>query len=245
MKAMKDIPYRNTDDPSHRLDVYSPDEPAEGIIIYFYGGGFESGSKEDLSFMNVLAERGYTLALPNYRLYPNARYPDYIEDAASAVAWVVKRRKEFSESGKVILGGISAGAYLAMMLCFEKRWLGEHAIDPESFAGFIFDAGQPTLHFNILKEDGLPPTAVVVDERAPLFHVREGRICQPMLFICADDDIPGRYEQTLLMMATLKAIGCEDCVSFRYKRGFGHCAYVIEPDYLKDVENFARNLKLD
>ena len=93
------------------------------------------------------------------------------------------------------------------MLCFDKRWLGFYDIKANDIAGFVHDAGQPTTHFNVLKERGFNPNRVVVDEAAPLYHVGEEESYPPMLFILADNDMKNRREQTELLLSTMNHFG--------------------------------------
>ena len=94
-----------------------------------------------------------------------------------------------------------------MMLCFDKKWLAPYFIDPAELGGFIHDAGQPTVHFNVLRERGVDSRKAVIDDAAPLYHIGESEKYPPMKFIVADDDMPARYEQTMLTLATLKHFG--------------------------------------
>ncbi len=238
MHIQKNILYGIEQEERQRLDVILPDGEIQALLVYFHGGGLEGGSKEDVSFLYGLADKGIALIVPNYRLYPKARYPEFILDAAKASAWAVKFRDDHHPGSKMFMAGSSAGAYLAMMLCFDSRYLASHEINPDAFAGYIFDAGQPTVHFNVLQEAGFPAQAVLVDERAPMFHVREEQIYQPMLFLCAEKDMPGRFEQTLLMLSVLKNFGHGEKVSFRYMEGYEHCEYDDKPVFAELLLKF-------
>ena len=55
-----------------------------------------------------------------------------------------------------------------MMLMLDAHWLARLDMSPADAAGFIFNAGQPTTHYNVLRERGMDPKRVVVDEAAPL-----------------------------------------------------------------------------
>lgn len=90
------------------------------------------------------------------------------------------------------------------MLCFDKRFLAVHNINSDDIAGFIHDAGQSTTHFNVLRERGMDTRRVIVDEAAPLYHVTHNENYPPMLFIISDDDMTNRFEQTMVMLKTLK-----------------------------------------
>ena len=93
-----------------------------------------------------------------------------------------------------------------MLLCFDEGWLGKHGICPSDIDGFIHDAGQPTAHFSVLKERGIDPRRVVIDETAPLYHVKSADY-PPMELIVSDNDMPSRLEQTDLLASTLRHFG--------------------------------------
>src|SRR3712207_2796412 len=74
-----------------RLDLYVPDRVADDapLVVFFYGGGWRSGSKDIYPFAGqAFASRGYVTAIPDYRLYPEVRFPGFVEDGAAAVAWL-------------------------------------------------------------------------------------------------------------------------------------------------------------
>ncbi len=238
MQSLKDISYGNGQIECRKLDVYLPDGEVIALLIYFHGGGLEMGSKEDVIFLAGLADRGIGLIVPNYRLYPNARYPEFILDAAAAVKWATDYREEHHKGKRLFVAGSSAGAYLAMMLCFDEQYLMAHNLQPDAFAGYIFDAGQPTVHYNVLREAGLSPQRVAVDERAPMYHVRVDRDYPPMLFLCAERDMPLRYEQTILMLGVLRQFGHGEKAEFRLMEGYDHCEYDDMPVFQELLMGF-------
>ena len=156
-------------------------------------------------------------------MFPEARYPDFVEDSAAAVAWVKRHIGDYGTSRGIFVGGSSAGGYLSMMLCFDPRYYKAVGLAPEDIAGYIHDAGQPTAHFNVLKYGGVDPRRVIVDETAPLYHIGALPAYPPMHFIVSDGDMQNRYEQTMLVLSTLKHFG-QDAVSLSLMHG-GHCAY--------------------
>ncbi|HWK43967.1 MAG TPA: alpha/beta hydrolase [Stellaceae bacterium] len=109
------------------LDVYLPmhQRPDRPIVVFFYGGGWETGDKTDYRFIGeAFAAHGYVTVIPDYRLYPEVVYPGFLEDNAAAVAWVDHHRAELGDArGPIYLIGHSAGAYGALMLTLDKRWL--------------------------------------------------------------------------------------------------------------------------
>src|SRR5579859_4510817 len=84
----RDVAY--ADGARHTLDVYAPRTlvPPVPVVVFFYGGGWESGSKDMYRFVGAtLAARGMVTVIPDYRLYPQVRFPAFMQDAAAAVAW--------------------------------------------------------------------------------------------------------------------------------------------------------------
>ena len=83
-----------------------------------------SGSKQAHTEMGKrFAELGYGFASVDYRLYPNAKYPDFVVDGANAVAFIKRHAKEYGGTGELFIGGNSAGAWLAIMLCLNGEFL--------------------------------------------------------------------------------------------------------------------------
>jgi len=111
--------------PRHRLDLYEPpDRPGAPLVVFFYGGGWRSGARGDYPFIaRVLAARGVAVAVPDYRLWPEARWPEFVEDAALAVSWL--RAAPRLSSRAIFVMGHSAGGFLAASLALDPRWLGE------------------------------------------------------------------------------------------------------------------------
>ena len=223
MRSFEDIPYGR----GGKLDLWLPDTEAFDVFLYFHGGGLEKGAKSNARrYVPFLPDRGVCVVSADYRMYPEARYPDFIEDAAEAVAWVKGHIGEYGSCRRLFVGGSSAGAYLSMMLCFDGRYLAKHSLSPDDIDGFIHNAGQPTAHFRVLRERGLDKRRLIVDETAPLYYVGTAETYPPMLFLVADGDMKNRYEQTMLMVSTLRHFGHEEPrVRLRVIEGTTHCSY--------------------
>ncbi|WP_434624821.1 alpha/beta hydrolase [Azospirillum sp. B2RO_4] len=125
------IPF--AEDPRLLLDLYRPDRPKSGAptVVFFYGGNWESGDRGMYRFVaQALTSRGFSVAIPDYRLYPRVRYPEFLRDSAAAVAWVRRHGAEHgAQPGPVAVMGHSAGAYNALMLAVDRRWLAEQGLD--------------------------------------------------------------------------------------------------------------------
>jgi len=234
MKSFLDIPYSETySDYEHLLDLHLPEgEGPFPLFLYFHGGGIVNGCHTctKMVWQNYLLERGVAVISANYRHYPNAKYPEFIEDAAEAVAWVKQHISEYADISEIYVGGSSAGGYLSMMLCFDSKYLGKHGILPTDLDGFFLDAGQPTCHFNVLRERGLERWRIVVDEAAPLFHVGLQEKLPSIFIVVSTEDIHNRYEETMLLISALKKFGhTEPEVRYQVMES-RHCKYVNQAD---------------
>lgn len=114
------------------LDVYPPamTRPSP-TIVFFYGGGWEEGERRNYFFLgSALAARGFTIVIPDYRVYPEVRFPAFIEDAAEAVRWTMDNVEEFGgDRRRLFVMGHSAGAHIAAMLAFDRKRLARVGID--------------------------------------------------------------------------------------------------------------------
>ena len=227
MKTVSNVRYSKYDECV--LDIYLPEKDTFSVFVFFHGGGLEAKDKITAEpSARVLTKRNIAVVSANYRMYPSAVYPEFIRDAAAAVAWTKAHISEYGKCEKIFVGGSSAGGYLSMMLCFDKKYLAPYGIAPTDIDGFIHDAGQPTCHFSVLRERGLDPRRVIIDESSMIYHIGNEPQYPPMLFIVSDNDMVNRYEQVMLAISTMKHFGY-DSPELKVMHG-GHCEYVLEVD---------------
>jgi acetyl esterase/lipase len=144
----RDIAYGS--DARQHLDVYMPraaaarpavGRPAVGrpVVVFFYGGSWVTGSKAEYRFVGTaLAEQGLVAVLPDYRLYPQVRFPSFDDDGAAAVAWVERHAREFGgDPGNIVLMGHSAGGEIAAMLALNHKVLRKSGADPACISGLV------------------------------------------------------------------------------------------------------------
>ena len=158
----------------------------------------------------------------NYRLYPKIGAPKYIEDAAAAVAWVMHNIEKYGGDPKaVFVSGHSAGGYLASMVGLDKRWLKAHEVDADQIAGLIPFSGHAITHFTVREERGIKGTQPIIDDLAPLYHVRPD--APPLLLITGDRELEllGRYEENAYLMRMMKVAGHKDTRIMELD-GYGH-----------------------
>jgi acetyl esterase/lipase len=133
------------------LDVYLPKSATNRLVVVFwYGGSWQQGNKEQYRFVGAaLAERGFIAVLPDYRLYPEVRFPDLMTDGAAAVAWVRQHVQEFGgDPNRIVLMGHSAGAHMAALLALDSRYLSTAGVKSESIVGLIGLSGPYALDPN-------------------------------------------------------------------------------------------------
>ena len=139
MRSFFDIQYGELKNPAQKLDIHLPDEGSKfPVFVYFHGGGLKDGDKAAQHLVDNAAtttKSGIAFVSVNYRMYPDAKYPEFIEDCAESVAWVFKNIEKYCKPNGIYVGGSSAGGYLSMMLCFDKSWLNKYGISPLDITG--------------------------------------------------------------------------------------------------------------
>ncbi|HSN72271.1 MAG TPA: alpha/beta hydrolase, partial [Steroidobacteraceae bacterium] len=127
------------------LDVYRPvdENGPRPVVVFWHGGGWDNGSKDQYLFVGeALVSLGYVAVVPSYRLYPNVQFPAFVDDAATAVAWVRKNIERYGgDPDQLWLMGHSAGAHIAALLAFDERYLAAAGVPRCALSGFIGLAG--------------------------------------------------------------------------------------------------------
>ncbi len=130
--------------PRQKLDIYRPEPgPETGeqgpVVLFFYGGGWRGGDRTTYGFVGgTLAARGITTVIADYRLYPEVRFPAFVEDGALAYDWVARN---LARDRPIFLAGHSSGAHLAALLALDGRYLQDRADPLPPPAGLIGLAG--------------------------------------------------------------------------------------------------------
>lgn len=132
--------------PRQKLDIYQPRIPAAQalpVIVFFYGGSWDSGSKQDYLFVaEALTAQGYLVVIADYRLYPEVKFPQLMRDPALVIQWVRQHVAEYQgDPQRLFLMGHSAGAHLAVMLSLNAEYLAMVGLHPSMIAGTIGLAG--------------------------------------------------------------------------------------------------------
>lgn len=225
MKILKNLNYNSYE--KCVLDAYLPDENGFTSIIYFHGGGLTGGDKASGNCVDIaksFASNGYGFISVNYRMYPDgAKFPDFLEDAADAVKYVLGQIDSWNGNGKIIISGQSAGAWISLMLCLNSEYLNKRGINSSCINGWIIDSAQTTSHFNILQiERGEHEYAQRIDELAPLFYLNEKSKFSKMLLFFYEHDMLCRPQQNLLFYHAVKAFNPFADIEYLQLPG-GHC----------------------
>lgn len=145
--VVSDQGYRKTSDLRYgthdrqRMDLYQPEETdqpidlstAAPLIVFVHGGAWRTGSKDQYEFVAAsLTAEGYTVLIPNYRLYPAVRFPDFVADIASALASYEKfaaiQQPGPTTNATVVLMGHSSGAHQAALLTTDPSYFQQAGV---------------------------------------------------------------------------------------------------------------------
>jgi acetyl esterase/lipase len=197
-----------------RLDVYAPAPTGAGrrpVVVFFYGGSWDSGSKLDYRWTGLaLARRGYVTVIADYRLYPDVVWPAFLQDGAAAVRWARDNAASFGgDPDRLVLMGHSAGAYNAVDLAVDRRWLAGAGLDAARDVRAVVGLSGP---YDFLPVRTAELKAIFGPEAErpdtqPINHVDGG--AAPMLLITGDRDgvvDPGNSDR---LAARIRAAGGE------------------------------------
>lgn len=211
-----------------KLDVYHPTNPngSDAIIVFLYGGAWKGGRREDYRFVaQPFVAAGFTTVVPDYRLYPEVRFPAFVEDAAAAVAWVQRELVKDSAGRRIVLVGHSAGAHIAAMLALDPRYLDAEGLSPEILRGWVGLAGPYA--FNPLNTRStnpiFQPVADDIDQGRPVAFARAG--APPALLLHGTNDTTVYTLNSEQLEAALRAAGSP--VTYKPLEKVGHIGIVL------------------
>jgi acetyl esterase/lipase len=219
--VQRDVPYGES--ARQRLDVYRPAESAAPlpVVIFFYGGSWQGGEKDLYPFVaDAFTAKGFVTIIPDYRVYPEVKFPVFVDDGARVVRWVHDHAGEIgADPSRIYLMGHSAGAHIAALLVLDPRYLELAGVERSSIRAMVGISGpydflpfhSDTLRTLFGPQDGWPMTQPInfVDGSAP-----------PMLLLT------GRWDTTVSPGNTSRLVHriCEHGGSARaiFYRGLGH-----------------------
>ena len=222
VERVTDIAYGSL--PSQRLDIYLPAHAAGrdvDVIVFLYGGRWTVGDKADYRFVgSAFAEKDFIVVIPDYRKYPQVRFPVFVQDAAKALAWVSDHIADYhGNPARVHVMGHSAGAHIGALLAADARYLEAEGKDRSlvihNFAGlagpYAFTPDEPDL------EDMFGPPSRYASMQVPTFI--DGHQ-PPMLLLYGDKDTAVKYKNLERLEQRIKEQG--GCVHSIIYPGVSH-----------------------
>jgi len=242
------------DDVRQRLDIYQPSTQSAAqtsalpVVVFFYGGSWNSGQRSDYTFVGeALAARGIVTVIADYRIYPQVKYPGFVEDAARAVAWTLRNIPRYGGDPKrVFVMGHSAGAYNAAMVALDARWLKVYQLTPQDLRGWIGLAGP--YNFLPIENPAVKPIFFYPDTPLDSQPIQHASAASPRAFLAAaqNDTTVNPQRNTAQLARQLRSVGV--VVTERIYPDVSHGSLVgafsvplrgLAP-VLSDVENFVR-----
>jgi acetyl esterase/lipase len=204
-------------DPSQKLDIYVPANSKDkqlDIIVFFYGGRWTYGAKEDYRFVAAtFVKEGFVVVIPDYRKYPQVRFPVFVEDGAKALAWISDHIVEwYGNPARIHVVGHSAGAHIGALLAADPHYLADEGKDRSltihDFSGlagpYAFTPDEPDLEHMFGPASNYPSMQVptFIDGTQP-----------PMLLLYGDKDSAVKYANLQRLEQRIKQRG--GCVRSR------------------------------
>ncbi len=231
-----DVTYLPGNNPRQRLDVYQPATGSETnrprtVVIFFYGGAWQEGSRSEYLFVaDALTQRGYVVVIPDYRVFPEVMYPDFLSDGAAVVAWTAANIERFGgDRSRLFLMGHSAGAHIAAMLALDHRHLAAHKVPATSIKGLIGLAGPydflPLTEPNVI---ALFSTEKDLAMTQPINYVKPTAATSipPILLLHGDADKRVYPKNSINLTRELRAAGAQ--VEFDLLPGIDHISIIAK-----------------
>lgn len=244
VRKTADVPF--ADGQRMKLDVYQPANQSglAPVVMFIYGGAWRAGDRFEYEFAGrAFAAAGFVTVIADYRMYPEVKYPEFLEDNARAMKWIEDNIRTYGgDTSRFFLVGHSAGAYNSVMLALDRSFAREFDISmpvlavagisgPYNFYPFEYDQVRETFG-DAPNPEGTQPVNLITAE-AP-----------PMLLVSGTNDPIVRVQNSTVLAERLRAQGI--WVSEKYYEGFGHLEPVISlgammrfrMPVLKDITDF-------
>jgi acetyl esterase/lipase len=200
--------------PRQVLDVYVPNEGAarahHPVVIFFYGASWQGGSKDLYQFVGeALTSEGFVVVIPDYRVYPQVRFPAFIEDGAAVVRWTQDNIVGYGgDPTQLVLMGHSAGAQIAAMLGLDEHYLAEAGVASKNVRAVVGIAGPyDFLPLTDPKLQALFTNAEGLDATQPINFVRRDE--PPLLLMHGLDDTTVLPLNSQRLAAAARAVGAQ------------------------------------
>lgn len=199
------------DDARQKLDVYLPKQNAVGasaVLIFFHGGSWHDGEREGYGFLGrAFAARGFVTVIADYRKAPSVRFPAFVQDTASAIAWVHANISKYDgDADRIFIMGHSAGAHIAMMTALDPQWLAANNLTPNVIKGVIGLAG-PYDFLPLTSDSSKIALGQWPDltETQPITYARGD--APPLLLLTGDKDTVVKPRNSKILSEKIQALG--------------------------------------
>ena len=217
--------------PANTLDLYLPRKAAGApMVVFFFGGGWDNGDKSDYRFVGAaLAAAGIVTVIPDYTLYPKAKFPRFMQDAASSVAWTRAHAREWGgDPDKLFLVGHSAGAQIAVLLALDQEYLRQVGGSGQWLRGAVGLAGPyDFLPFTEAYLNDVFGPPVDFARSQPINYVRPD--APPLLLMHGLRDKRVSPNNTRSLTAALQAIGGRVTTQYFPQAGHGDLVAAFSP----------------
>ena len=223
VRVAEDIPF--APGTTNRLDIWAAPAPAHSrrpVLIFFYGGSWVSGRRQDYGFVGrAYASCGFITIIPDYRKVPQVRFPAFIQDGAAAVRWAHDNIARYGgDPERIVLVGHSAGAYIAVMLALDGRYLAADGLMPGTIRAVAALAGPYDFYpFTWPEAQAALGNAPDPRQTQPIHFVR--RNAPPLWLATGMEDRTIAPRNSFALAAREKAVGAAS-VTVRPFRGLDH-----------------------
>lgn len=229
-----DVPYADTGNPRHRLDLYLPKRRASEplpVVVYFHGGAWMAGDKSDGAgrLLPLLRTGAYAGASAAYRLSGEATWPAQLHDCKAAIRWVRANAERYGfDPERIAVWGRSAGGHLALLVGATgdepalEGDVGPHAGVSSRVAAVVsffgvsdllgligqpgdIDRSQPDAPEALLIGGALRAHPERARAASPVAHASAGD--PPVLTVHGTDDRTVPFDQAVRLDAALRAAG--------------------------------------
>ena len=223
----RNIPYAGTADEKQMLDLYAPNGAKNlPVVFWIHGGGWQAGDKSEvMTKPQAFMDKGFVFVSTNYRLLPDVDMGTLTRDVAKSFRWVQDHISEYGGDPKrVLVGGHSAGAQLAALICTDERYLKAEGLSFDMLKGCVPVDGDtydvPAIIETAetrLRAHGMPPRVNGHREKfgndpekhrdfSAVTHVAKGKGIPPFLILHVADH-PDTSVQAQRLATVLKGAG--------------------------------------
>ena len=228
----RDVAYGT--DPVQALDLYHPASLAPArLVVFVHGGGWVGGRREvGRKIAPPLVAQGYAVASIGYRLFPQTSAAGEVQDAADAIAYLLRNAKRFGlDPGGFAVIGHSSGAHMVALLGTDGSYLRHAGVDPAKLRAVItldgvFDLRANITHYPKPREDEVFGTDPAAWARVSPVDLIGGMTSHPRFCLVHEDTVPRFVEQESLFEAALKKHG--ETVQALVAPGLSHVQLVSE-----------------